>query len=131
MHWPPTLLARPEARRSDEAPIAHHLPAANEDATYGTGDLHPLVQRVVARMVQVRLADRPSGRWVEQDDVGVATSLDGALAPQAEQARRRGGQQVDHPLEADPPAGDTLGVDQGQERLDARRAVGDPVALLT
>ena len=40
---------------------------------------------------------------------------------------RRRGEQVDHPLEGDPAAGDALAVDDGQQRLDAGRPVADLV----
>ena len=82
-----------------------------------------LVRRVVAGVVEVGGADRPARRGVEQDEIGVAPDLDGALAREAEQAGRGRGEQVDQPLDGEAALGDALGVDDRQERLDAGRAV--------
>ena len=66
-------------------------------------------------------------RRVEEDDVGVAADLDGALAVEAEARGGRRRQEVDHPLEGDPALGDALAVEDRQQRLDAGRAVADLV----
>ena len=86
-------------------------------------------------MVEVCGADRAAGRWIEQDDVGIAADLDRALRRQSEPARRGRCKQVDHPLDGqvagadalgrDPAAGDAFAVKDRQECLDAGRAVAD------
>ena len=71
--------------------------------------------------------DRASSGRVEEDQVGIAPDLDGALARQAEPTGGGGGDEVDHPLEGDPALGHAFAVGDRQEGLDPRRAIGDPV----
>ena len=64
---------------TDEATRTDDVAAADEHIADRAGDDEALVGRVVARVVEVGGVDRAAGGRVEQDDVGVATDLEGAL----------------------------------------------------
>ena len=120
---PPRSTNWPKPRVADEGAVADDRAAADEDRADRAGDLEALVRRVVAGVVQVGGADRsPRGR-VEQHEVGIAPDLDRALAREAEQARRRRRQQVDHALDRDPALRDALASrrSRGASRCPARR----------
>ena len=95
---------RPWPRPTHEHAVTDDVLAAHEHRPHRARHGHPLVGREVARVVQVRLADDPPGRRVEQHQVGVAADLDGALGGHPEQARRGRRQQVDQPLQRDAAA---------------------------
>ena len=124
---PATPLDECPHRGSDERPGADDRPSPDEDVAHGALDRDALVRRVVARVVEVRGADRPPGGRVEQDEVGVPADLERALAREPEPTGRRRGQQVDHPLDGEPTARDALPVEERQQGLDAGGAVADPV----
>ena len=80
---PSRMTGRPRTKTERTAPVSREA----------------LVRRVVAGVVQVGGAQGPSGGRVEEHEVGIAAGLDGALARQAEQPRRRGREQVDQALD--------------------------------
>ena len=75
-----TTLDEPsEPTAADEYAVADDRPAPHEHAANRADCLEPFVRGVVAGVMQVDGADRPSRGRIEQDEVGVTSWLDRSL----------------------------------------------------
>ena len=105
--------------------VADDLGAAQEHPSDRAREFQPLVGREVARVMQVRLANDPVRRRVEQHEVGIPADLDRSLGGHPEEAGRRRREHIDEPFQGHPAAADTDAVGDREQRLDARRAIRD------
>src|SRR5258705_10705243 len=77
---------------------------------------------VVAGGVHLARADRALPLRIEDDDVGVTTERDLALAAEPRDPRRRRREHIDHALDGEPSATHSFRIEHRQQRLEIRHA---------